>query len=80
MLLNLTLLNSKKNKKVKAKNQSYRNMKNQNAERQKPSFPKKQVENTDLYKPIMIEITINRKKCIKYSFVAPLNVLFYGLL
>ena len=61
MLLNLTLLNSRKNKKVKAKNQSYRNMKNQNTERQKPSFLKKQLENTDLYKPIMIEITINRK-------------------
>ena len=27
-------------------------MKNQNTERQKPSFPKKQVENTDLCKPV----------------------------
>ena len=29
------------NKKIKAKSQRYRNMKNQNTERQKPSFPKK---------------------------------------
>ena len=29
------------NKKIKANNQRYRNMKNQNTERQKPSFPKK---------------------------------------
>ena len=29
------------NKKIKAKNQRYRDMKNQNTERQKPSFPKK---------------------------------------
>ena len=31
-------------------------MKNQNTERQKPSFPKEQVENTDLYKPVMNKI------------------------
>ena len=29
------------NKKIKAKNQRYRNMKVQNTERRKPSFPKK---------------------------------------
>ena len=40
------------NKKIKAKNQRYRNMKNQNTERQKASFPKEQVENVDLYKPV----------------------------
>ena len=40
------------NKKIKAKNQRYGNMKNQNTERQKASFSKEQVENVDLYKPV----------------------------
>ena len=39
-----------------AKNRSYRNMKTQNTEREKPSFPKEQVENADLYKPILNKI------------------------
>ena len=44
-------LNSKHGtNKIKAKNQRYRNMKNQNTERQKPSFPKEQIENANLYK------------------------------
>ena len=44
------------NKKMIAKNRSYRNMKTQNIEREKPSFPKEQVENADLYKPILNKI------------------------
>ena len=31
-------------------------MKNQNTERQKPSFPKEYVENADLYKPTLNKI------------------------
>ena len=58
MLLSLTLLrmvlNSKhRTKKIKTRNQRYRNMKNQNTERQKPSCAKKYVENTDIYKPVL---------------------------
>ena len=36
---------------MKAKDQRYRNTKNQNTERQKSSFPKKYVENADLNNP-----------------------------
>ena len=41
------------NKKIKAKIQRHRNMRNQNTDRQKPSLPKEQVENVDLYKPVL---------------------------
>ena len=40
-------------KKVKAKNQRYRNMKNQNTKIQKPYFLKEQVENANLYIPVL---------------------------
>ena len=46
-------MNSKHRTKIKAKSQRYRNMKNQNTERQKPSFPKEWVENADLYEPVL---------------------------
>ena len=41
------------NKRIKAKNQRYRHMKIQNTKRQQPNFPKEQVENADLYKPVL---------------------------
>ena len=45
------------------------------AERQKKqtSFPKEQVENTDLYKPVLNKIMTTQDQCIKYNFVAPLR-------
>ena len=43
------------------------------AERQKTSFPKEQVENTDLYKPVLNKIMTTQDQCIKYNFVAPLR-------
>ena len=66
MLLGLTFLritfNSKhRTGKIKAKNPRYRNMKNKITERQKPSFPKDQVENADLYKSVLNKIMTTRK-------------------
>ena len=43
------------------------------AERQKSSFPKEQVENTDLYKPELNKIMTSQDYCVKYNFVAPLK-------
>ena len=69
------------NKKIKAKIQRYRNMKNQNKNRQKCSFPKEQVEHADSYKPALNKTMTTCKQCIKYNFVAPLlNVILHGLL
>ena len=35
---------------------------------------KKQVENTDLHKPVLNKIMTASKQCIKYNFEAPLTV------
>ena len=43
------------------------------AERQKTSFPKEQVENTDLCKPILNKIMNTQEQSVKYDFVAPLR-------
>ena len=40
----------------------------------KTSFPKEQIENTDLYKPVLNEIMTKQEQCVKYNFVAPLNL------
>ena len=45
-------------------------------ERQKTSFPKKSVENTDFYKPVLNKIMTRHEKYVKSSFVAPLKSLF----
>ena len=47
--------------KIKAKNQRYRNIKMQNTDRRKPSFPKKQEESTDLSKPVLKKIMTTRE-------------------
>ena len=59
------------NKKIKAKNQRYKNMKNQNIQRRKHSFQKKKkknVENAVLYKPILKKIMTTREYYIKCKF------------
>ena len=43
------------------------------AERQKTSFPNKQIENADLYKPVLNKIMTIQEQCVKYNFVAPLK-------
>ena len=43
------------------------------AKRQKTSFPKEQVENKDLYKPLLNKIMATQEQCVKYNFVTPLN-------
>ena len=35
-------------------------------ERQKKSFPKEQVENTDLYKPVLNKIMTTQEQCVKH--------------
>ena len=42
-----------------------------NAERQKTSLPKEQVENTELHKPVLNKIMNTQDQCVKYNFVAP---------
>ena len=42
-----------------------------NAKHKKTSFPKEQVENTDLYKPVLNKIMTTQEQCVKYNFVAP---------
>ena len=44
------------------------------AERQ-TSFPREQVEHTDLYKPVLNKIMATQEQQVKYNFVAPLNVI-----
>ena len=44
-----------------------------NAERQKTSLPKEQVENTDLHKPLLNKIMTTQDQCVKYNFAAPLT-------
>ena len=45
----------------------------QNVQRdKKSSFPKEQVENTDLYKPVLNKTMNTQEQCLKYNFVAPL--------
>ena len=39
------------------------------------SFPKEQVENTDLYKPVLNKIMTTQEQCVKYNFVAPLTII-----
>ena len=43
------------------------------AERQKNQFPNEQVENIDLYKPVLNKIMTTQAQCLKYNFVAPLR-------
>ena len=43
------------------------------AEIQKTSFPNKQIENADLYKPVLNKIMTIQEQCVKYNFVAPLK-------
>ena len=45
------------------------------AERQKTSFLKEQVENTDLQKPVFNKIMATQGQCVKDNFVAALRVL-----
>ena len=51
-----------------------RQQKTQNKQRdKKTSFPKEQVENTDLYKPVLNKIMTTQESCVKQNFVAPLR-------
>ena len=40
---------------------------------EKPSFPKEQIEITDLYKPILNKTMTTQEQCVVYNFVAPLT-------
>ena len=40
------------------------------AGRQKTSFPKGQIENVDLYKPVLDKLMITHERCVKCNFVA----------
>ena len=46
------------------------------AERQrKTSFLKEQVENTDLYKPVLNKVMTSQEQCVKYNFMVPLIIM-----
>ena len=59
---------------MKIKSKSEQAVNTKSAESQKISFPKEQIENTDLYKPVLNEIMTKKEQCVKYNFVAPLNL------
>ena len=54
---------SKSEQAVNTKRQKYK----------KTSYTKEQIENTDLYKPVLIKIMATQKQCVKNNFVAPLS-------
>ena len=65
-----SIQNIEQNWKLKAKDAETRKTKTQKDENL--VLPKEQVENADLYKPVLNKIMTTCKKYIKYNFVAPL--------
>ena len=59
---------------VKSASNSEQTVSTKSAERQKTSFPKEWVENTDLYKPVLNKIMTTQDQCVRYNFVAPLTI------
>ena len=59
---------------VKSASNSEQTVITKSAERQKTSFPKEWVENTDLYKPVLNKIMTTQDQCVRYNFVAPLTI------
>ena len=57
---------------MKSSSKSKQALNTKSAERQK-SFPKEQIENTDLYKFVLNKIMTTQEQCVKYNFVAPLR-------
>ena len=45
----------------------------------KTSFPKEQIENRDLYKPVLNKIMTAQEQCVKYNFAAPLRKVYFCL-
>ena len=45
----------------------------ENIERQKNSFPKKQVQNSNVHKPVLKKTMTTQAICVKFSFEAPLR-------
>ena len=41
----------------------------------KTSFLKEQVENTDLYKPVLNKVMTSQEQCVKYNFMVPLIIM-----
>ena len=41
--------------------------------KKKKSFPREQVENTDLHEPVLDKVMTTQEQCAKYDFLAPLN-------
>ena len=46
---------------------------NTKAQKDKKQIPKKQIEITDLYIPVLNKIMTTHEYCVKYNFVAPLT-------
>ena len=69
---------------MKSKSKSEQAVNTKSAEIQKSSSPKEQIENTDLYKPVLNKIMTTQEQCVKYNFAALLisipNVVFLLLL
>ena len=58
---------------MKSSSKSKQALNTKSTERQKTSFPKEQIENTDLYKFVLNKIMTTQEQCVKYNFVAPLR-------
>ena len=63
---------------MKAKDRETRKTKTQKDENL--VLPKEEVENADLYEPILDKIMTTRENYIKYNFVAPLKFLYQQFL
>ena len=59
--------------KITLNSEQAENTKSTERQKKQTSFPKEQVENTDLYKPVLNKTMTTQEQCVKYNFVAPLK-------
>ena len=58
---------------MKSTSNSEQSVTKKSTERLKTNFPKEQLVNTDLDKPVLNKIMTTQDQCVKYNFVAPLT-------
>ena len=58
---------------MKSTSNSEQSVTKKSTERLKTNFPKEQLVNTDLHKPVLNKIMTTQDQCVKYNFVAPLT-------
>ena len=69
----MTLNSKHRTEKLKTKNQRYRDTKNQNTEKRKPSFTKRIGRKSDLYKPVLNIINDHTQIIHKIQFRSSFN-------